>query len=202
MTDQELVEQYRSSGDMNTLAILYQRYVDLLYGVCLRYLEDRELAKDAVMNIFEELVVKLKKHEVEYVKSWLYTLAKNHCLMQLRSPKNLKTNSFEPDGMQFAEYPHLNGDNGLEENLDRLTGCMDKLPEEQRASVQMFYLQQKGYKEIAEITGMDWNRVRSQIQNGRRNLKICMEKNSNGMVNSESVPKRNNNSQNIDTGHK
>jgi RNA polymerase sigma-70 factor (ECF subfamily) len=43
--------------------------------------------------------------------------------------------------------------------------------------VELFYLQNKCYKEIAEDTGMDWNKVRSHIQNGRRNLKICMEKN-------------------------
>lgn len=146
--------------------------------------------------------MKLKKHEVEYVKSWLYTLAKNHCLMQLRSPKNLKTNSFEPDGMQFAEYPHLNGDNGLEENLDRLSACMDKLPDDQKSSVQLFYLQQKGYKEIAEITGMDWNRVRSQIQNGRRNLKICMEKNGIGTGMEAALPGQKNSYQKTDTGSK
>jgi DNA-directed RNA polymerase specialized sigma subunit, sigma24 homolog len=87
--DKELVNEFRLSGNLETLAVLYQRYMDLLYGVCLKYLKQPEPARDAVMQIFEELVVKLKKHEVDNFKSWLYTLAKNHCLMQLRTPKNL-----------------------------------------------------------------------------------------------------------------
>lgn len=161
---------------MAVLGELYQRYMDLLYGVCLKYLKEPETAKDAVMQIFEELVVKLKKHDVENVKSWLYTLAKNHCLMQLRTPRNLKTTEFKTELMQSEEDLHLNGVMTREANLDKMEKCLDTLPQDQKEAVQLFYLQGKCYNEIAESTGMDWNKVRSQIQNGRRNLKICMEK--------------------------
>ena len=176
LPDKELVNLFRTSRNMDVLAVLFQRYMDLLYGVCLKYLKQPETAKDAVMQIFEELVAKLPRHEVENFKSWLYTLAKNHCLMQLRTPKNLKTTEFNPDSMQLEEDVHLNGIQLKEENLQKLERCLETLSTEQKKAVELFYLQNKCYKEIAEATGIDWNKVRSFIQNGRRNLKICMEK--------------------------
>jgi RNA polymerase sigma factor (sigma-70 family) len=180
--DKELVNEFRLSGNLETLAVLYQRYMDLLYGVCLKYLKQPEPARDAVMQIFEELVVKLKKHEVDNFKSWLYTLAKNHCLMQLRTPKNLKTTEFKVEIMQSEEEVHLNGALQREENLQKMERCLQTLSAEQKMTVELFYLQNKCYKEIADITGFDWNKVRSHIQNGRRNLKICMEKNLSSKV--------------------
>lgn len=176
LPDKQLVELFQSSGDLEVLAILFQRYMDLLYGVCLKYLKEPETAKDAVMQVFEELVQKLPKHQVDNFKSWLYTLAKNYCLMQLRTPKNLKTTEFKPESMQSGEEMHLNGVMLKEENLQKMERCLQTLSAEQKVSVELFYLQHKCYKEIADITGLDWNKVRSYIQNGRRNLKICMEK--------------------------
>lgn len=176
LPDKELVDSFKASGDLEVLGVLFQRYMDLLYGVCLKYLKEPETAKDAVMQVFEELVQKLPKHQVDNFKSWLYTLAKNYCLMQLRTPKNLKTTEFNPDTMQSGEEMHLNGVFRKEENLQRMERCLQTLSEEQRVSVELFYLQDKCYKEIAAITGLDWNKVRSYIQNGRRNLKICMDK--------------------------
>jgi RNA polymerase sigma factor (sigma-70 family) len=178
LPDKELVNLFRTSGNMEVLAVLFQRYMDLLYGVCLKYLKQPETAKDAVMQIFEELVTKLPKHEVDNFKSWLYTLAKNYCLMQLRTPKNLKTTEFKVESMQLEEEAHLNGIQLKEENLKKLERCLQTLSTEQKKAVELFYLQNKCYKEIAEATGIEWNKIRSFIPNGRRNLKICME---NGM---------------------
>lgn len=174
-TDDQLVAAYRKSSDLKILASLYQRYLDLLYGVCVKYLEEPEAAKDAVMEIFEELAQKLPKHEVTYFRGWLYALAKNHCLMKLRSSSRLKLSSFDPDHMQTAEDLHLNDKVEQEEQLGRLSKCIETLSDDQRAVVELFYLQNKCYKEIETITGLQWNKVRSHIQNGRRNLKICME---------------------------
>ncbi len=175
-SDKELVIAYQQNGDLQLLAALYQRYMELVYGVCLKYLADPEIAKDAVMQIFEELIQKLKKHEVDNFKSWLYTLAKNHCLMQLRSQKNKKTVSISPDLMQSGEELHLNGELQKEAEFKKLERCLQTLSGEQQQTVQLFYLQQKCYNEIVEITGLDWKKVRSLIQNGRRNLKICMDR--------------------------
>jgi RNA polymerase sigma-70 factor (ECF subfamily) len=177
VSDRDLVLSYKKDYATETLGALYQRYMDLVYGVCLKYLKEREISRDAVLNIYEELVVKLKKHEVDNFKSWLYTLAKNHCLMYLRSPKNRKTREFVPDVMHFEENVHLNGELEDEANFSKLERCLKGLVKEQEQSVQLFYYEQKCYKDIADITGYDPQMVRSYIQNGRRNLKICMEKN-------------------------
>jgi RNA polymerase sigma factor (sigma-70 family) len=175
-SDAELVSVYKTTGSMEVLSQLYQRYMELVFGVCLKYLKDRELARDAVMNIYEEMVAKLKKHEVDNYKSWLYMVAKNHCLMHLRSPRNLKTKEFLPEVMQSAENVHLNGELENEANFDRLERCLQGLVKEQEDSIRLFYYEKKCYKEIADLTGYDWNKVRSFIQNARRNLKICMDK--------------------------
>ena len=174
-SDKQLVLAYQQTSDLKVLASLYQRYMDLVYGVCLKYLSDPETAKDAVMHVFEELVQKLKKHEVDNFKSWLYTLAKNHCLMQLRSQKNKKTVAISADLMQSGEELHLNGELQKDAEFKKLERCLQTLSGEQEQTVRLFYLQQKCYNEIVEQTGLDWKKVRSLIQNGRRNLKICME---------------------------
>ncbi|HWK05657.1 MAG TPA: sigma-70 family RNA polymerase sigma factor [Puia sp.] len=176
VSDQELVTAYRQSADLTILAVLYQRYMDLLYGVCLKYLKEPETAKDAVMAIFEELAQKLRKHEVDNFKGWCYTLAKNYCLMQLRSSKRIRTGELKDEPMQTADELHLNDIMEKEEHLDKLSKCLETLSSEQKTTVELFYLQSKCYKEIETITGLEWNKVRSHIQNGRRNLKICMDR--------------------------
>lgn len=161
---------------MSVLGELYQRYMELVYGVCLKYYKEPETAKDSVMLIFEELVLKLKKYEVDNFKGWLHQLAKNHCLMQLRTPKNKKTVEFNTELMQSGEDVHLNGVLEKEENFKKLEHCLDTLTDKQQEAIRLFYLESKCYDEIVEITGQEWNQVRSFIQNGRRNLKLCMEK--------------------------
>jgi RNA polymerase sigma factor (sigma-70 family) len=177
LTDDELVQSYKYQQNMDALGALYQRYMDLLYGVCLKYLKDTELAKDAVLQVYEELVVKLPKHDVENFRAWVHTVTKNHCLMYLRSPKNKQTVAFMPELMQNEQTVHLNGELDKEENYTKLEKCMQLLVNEQQTTIQMFYYEQKCYKDIADITGFEVGTVRSFIQNGRRNLKNCMEKN-------------------------
>jgi len=176
LTDKELVDLYKQSADLAVLGELYQRYMELVYGVCLKYFKDPEAAKDGVMQIFEELVLKLKKHEIENFRAWLHQVAKNHCLMQLRTPKNLKTVEFKTDLMQSEENVHLNGVLEKEENFKKLEYCIGTLTNDQQTAIRLFYLEEKCYNEIVKITGQGWNQVRSFIQNGRRNLKICMER--------------------------
>ncbi len=175
LSDAELVALYKTSHDTQVVGELYQRYMELVYGVCLKYLKHPENAQDAVINIYEELVSKLLKHEVDNFKAWLYTLAKNHSLMRLRSEKKAVTVNFDVELMQSEENVHLNGELDKEENFLKLEYCMNQLQEEQKKVIELFYLKDKCYNDIVAATGMEWNRVRSLIQNGRRNLKICME---------------------------
>jgi len=176
ISDQELIAAYKNSNNQQYISTLYQRYLDLVFGVCLKYFRDPERSKDAVMDIYVELSAKLKQHEIENFKGWLHVMTRNHCLMQLRTPRNLKTTEFNADFMQIEESWHLNGELEKEEQFNQLKQCLDNLASEQKLAVSLFYLEQKSYQQIAETTGLEWNKVRSYIQNGRRNLKICMEK--------------------------
>lgn len=176
--DADLISSYKSSGSLEVLGRLYNRYMPLVFGVCINYLKDEEQSKDAVMQIFEELIVKLKVHEVQNFKSWLHVLTRNHCLMALRKKSKHETVSLEETFVENTDFVHLDLDDTKEDKLSVMEKCMEKLPEEQRITVDLFYLQEKCYKEVAEMTGYDMLKVKSYIQNGKRNLKICIERNS------------------------
>ena len=176
-SDAELAQQYKSDGDINVLGELYGRYMEMAYGDCLKYFKEPEEAKDAVINIFEELVIKLKKHEVNNFKSWLYRVAMNHCLMKLRSKKSGRVVEIDESFMQTDIFSHQEDIDEKEMKLNALEKCLETLPSLQKQSIFLFYTEKNCYNEIAEKTGLEWNKVRSTIQNGRRNLKICMEQN-------------------------
>ncbi len=176
--DEQLVAEYQSSGDLLALGKLYQNYMSLVYGVCLKYLKDEELSKDAVMGIFEQLVTKLQEHEVKNFKSWLYVLSRNHCLMELRRKQKHITVNMEYGIMEYESFLHHEDEQVKEKKLSAMEKCMDTLSKEQRLSVDLFYLQQKCYAQVAQQTGFELKQVKSYIQNGKRNLKICIEKQS------------------------
>ena len=177
LNDGELIRLYKKSESLDIVGELYNRYTALTYGVCLKYLKDREESRDAVMQIFEKLITSLKEHEVLQFKGWLYVMARNHCLMQIRAKKGKNFEEISPFLMESDPEPHLESGPELETNLTKLEKCIEQLGSEQKQCVQLFYLQQKCYREITESTGFDLNKVKSHIQNGKRNLKICMEKN-------------------------
>lgn len=174
--DDELVTAYKQTHDLNVVGELFQRYMELVYGVCLKYLKQPEDAQDSTIAIFEELSTKLLKHEVDNFKGWLHTVTKNHCLMRLRSEKKQTVVKFDTELVQSEEAVHLNGVLEKEENFKQMEYCLGQLVSEQRKVIELFYLEGKCYNEIMETTGIEWNKVRSYIQNGRRNLKLCMEK--------------------------
>jgi RNA polymerase sigma factor (sigma-70 family) len=175
-TDNELVAEFTSTLDIQFAGELYNRYADLIYGVCLKYLKHPENAQDSAVAVFEELVAKIPKHTIENFKGWLYMLTKNHCLMRIRSGKKAHTVNIDAELMQSEDPTHLDGVLEKEENLVQLEYCMGELAIEQRQAVALFYIEGKCYNEISAITGIEWNKVRSYIQNGRRNLKLCIEK--------------------------
>jgi RNA polymerase sigma-70 factor (ECF subfamily) len=176
-TDEELIVLYRKSGELAIVGELYNRYTALVYGVCMKYLKNREESRDAVMQIFEKLMISLKDHDINVFKSWLYVTSRNHCLMQLRSRKGKNFEELSPFLMENGVNGHPEHGLDIESNLHKLEKCMDTLGNEQKKCVQLFYLEQKCYQEITVTTGFDLNKVKSYIQNGKRNLKICMEKN-------------------------
>lgn len=173
--DDVLLRRYRDTGDLAVLGELFDAHAEMVYYVCMRYLQDSERSKDAVMQIFEELIHKVNRQEIQKFGSWLYVLSRNHCLMQLRSDKSRQQISID----EFVEFPlSVHPDDDAEEKeqqLSALERCMERLPEKQKRSVDLFFLNEKCYKEIADMTGYSMNEVKSYIQNGKRNLKLCME---------------------------
>jgi len=177
-SEQHVLQEYRATGDLQLLGKLYEPYMPLIYGVCFKYYKDEAKSEDAVMQIFESLITKLRVHEVRNFKSWLYTLARNHCLMDLRIANRIDTVDIDSHLVESDAFlhQHHDGEQIPEERLALMESCLEELNVEQRQCVRLFYLEQKCYKEVAEITGYVSNRVKSHIQNGKRNLKICMEK--------------------------
>ena len=179
MPEAERLAEYRRRGDVALLGGLYEPYMDMVFGVCFKYLRDEEECKDAVMQIFEKLISDLRQHEVSNFKSWLHSVARNHCLMKLRM-------SQVTAGQDAADHPaqELEVEAGIDDDafmlntqLDALDECLQKLANEQRVSIELFYLQDKCYRDIAGETGFDIGKVKSYIQNGKRKLKICIESN-------------------------
>jgi RNA polymerase sigma-70 factor (ECF subfamily) len=178
--DQELIAQYRSTNDVALVGQLFERYTEMVYLVCLKYLKSEEESKDATMQIFEQLITALHKHEISNFKSWLHVLAKNHCLMQLRTRKKHSTDSLDEKSLPLVEqaaYREALEEGTPEEELQHLNNALQELGPEQRACVELFYLQKKSYKEVAELTGYEVGQVKSHIQNGKRNLKIYLDRN-------------------------
>lgn len=177
LSDEELLARYRNSHGMEYATALFVRYTDLIYGVCLKYLRDRDQGKDAVMDIYERMVEALRMHEVRHFKSWLFVTTKNHCLMKLRQEKTHPEVELKEFVMENADWAHLDGAEERETNLVKLEECIGKLEGKQKRCVEMFYLHKKSYREICAVTGFDFKAVKSYVQNGKRNLKTCLEKN-------------------------
>lgn len=176
-TDQELLDHYRTDGNTEWLGILLQRYTLLLFGVCMKYLKDEDEAKDAVQQIFLKVIQELGKYEVTFFKSWLYMVSKNFCLMRLREKQRIQSGALneeliatpqeETDIRQLEQSDHT---------LELLQQGLKELNNEQQQCVTLFYLEKKSYQEISDQTGYNFMQVKSYIQNGKRNLRIWVEK--------------------------
>ena len=173
--DNELLQHFCADKNNEWLGILLQRYTLLLLGVCMKYLKNEEEAKDAVQQVFLKTITELHKYKVEYFKSWLYMVAKNHCLMKLRdkvkytaeiNERILSTPDSEENKNEFIEK---------DVTLSNMQAALKLLNKEQQQCVTLFYLEKKSYKEIAEQTNYSLMQVKSHIQNGKRNLKQLLQ---------------------------
>ncbi|GAB4011458.1 sigma-70 family RNA polymerase sigma factor [Spirosoma migulaei] len=176
----DYVAAYRATGDLAILGELYEQHMELIYAVCYNYLRDEDEAKDAVMNLFEQLVTDLRRHEVQQFGPWLHSVARNYCLMQLRKnqahPKTELVTNATGDDVDELFLTDETDSLELEEDLTRMEACLKTLPAEQQTCLTLFYLERKSYTEVADLTGYDMKQVKSYLQNGRRKLKICMSK--------------------------
>lgn len=180
MSDAELIERYRYSYDNAYIGELFQRYSHMLFGVCLKYTKNEQEAKDMVMDVFEKVLTDLKRHQVENFRTWIYTVAKNQCLMAYRKEKRVEERheayiNLSKEIMESDLPAHLNGES--EEETDRkLNVAIESLNTEQKECIRLFYFEKKSYEEIESQTGYTFKQVKSYLQNGKRNLKIQLSK--------------------------
>lgn len=178
-TDEQLVMAYKLSGDKTLVGELFKRHSILCFAVCVKYLKNEDAAHDAVMSIFEKLFTDLNQHEISSFRNWLHSVARNYCLMQLRKPmfelyKNVWVDE-ENDGLLMENYTTLHPLDEVtdkEKKFEALTQALTGLNQQQRLCVELFYLKQLSYEQIAATTGLSMNEVKSYIQNGKRNLKL------------------------------
>lgn len=177
-TDQQLLEYFYADHNNQWLGILLERYTLLLLGVCMKYLKDEDEARDSVQQIFLKVITELHKYKVDYFKSWLYMVAKNHCLMKLRDRNGRQATEIKD--LAVAE-DEIDLENLLEKDrkLELMEQSLDELNKEQKQCVTLFYLDKKSYQEIAALTGYTFMQVKSHIQNGKRNLKMILERKMN-----------------------
>jgi len=177
-SDSELLQKYLDTGNLEILGELYNQYIHLVYGVCLKYLNNKEESKDTVNKIFENLIVEIPKFEIQNFRAWLYVVTKNHCLMEIRRRKTEKKRFEQYSADYFMESTDVShpidevSDNDLH---DSLNNCIEELKQKQKQCIRMFYFGKMCYKEISIELKLEEKKVKSFIQNGKRNLKICLE---------------------------
>ena len=173
-SDEKIVHEYHHSGAMDLFGELYQRYMLLVLGTCLKYLGNRTQAQDASNEVFIKLIDQLRKTKPLSFKVWLYVVTKNYCLEKIRSGKR------EPSMEPMGEHNLLDLKASKSEEKDSsirdywfslLRNALQKLPAKQRKSIELFFFEGLRYREIAQETGWSLNEVKSYIQNGKRNLK-------------------------------
>lgn len=181
LSDLELVAHYSQTDNKVCVGILFERYSSLVYAICLKYFKDPDESRDAAMHVFEKLFSDLKKHSISNFRSWLHSVTKNHCLMQLRKFKDIKiiggeTGQLITPIVEYHEFQHQTDEKELEVKLSEVENAILELSAEQKICIELFYLKEKSYQEVAEITGYSLNKVKSYIQNGKRNLKLIISK--------------------------
>ena len=172
LTDQEILKLFYADQNNEWLGSLLERYTMLLYGVSMKYLKNQEEARDAVQQIFLKVITELHKYEVTYFSSWLYMIAKNHCLMSLRNRKyKISVDSITEPVLETETQDPLKNETLLRD----LEEAMEHLNPEQKICIRKCYLDKKSYQAISAETGFTLLQVKSYIQNGKRNLRLLLE---------------------------
>lgn len=178
-SDEELLKHYKQSGNKELFADLFKKHVSVVYGSCLFYLQDKDEAQDATMQLFEKLMLDINNREIDNFKGWLSFVVRNHCISLIRKNKSQTKNiksyyEFEYEAPDYEQEEKINSvsDDMLLENMK---DCLPKLKEDQRVCVELFYLKNKSYQDIANETNFSLNEIKSYIQNGKRNLKLLLE---------------------------
>jgi len=178
-SDEDLLTLYVHTNSSGYIGELYNRYIPLIYGLFLKYLHNAERAEEATLELFKILLPKISCYEIKDFKTWIYSVAKNHCLQILKKEKKHISTDFDFSVEEPDHILHLL-ENGSKYEKEILNRCIEKLPKQQRITISMFFKDKMSYADIAEQTGYLLKTVKSQIQNGRKNLKTSIEKLQNG----------------------
>jgi RNA polymerase sigma-70 factor (ECF subfamily) len=178
LTDEELLQRYKTDEDSNWIGILFDRYAILLLGMCMKYLKNEEDARDSVQQIFLKVLAEINKHQVQFFRAWIYMVTKNYCLMQLRHKQQVRQEEVNENHLNNPAVPDEDKTKFIEKDilLENMQQALEQLNPEQRVCVKLFYLQKTSYQDIAEQTGYTLLQVKSYIQNGKRNLKQLLSK--------------------------
>jgi RNA polymerase sigma-70 factor (ECF subfamily) len=178
LSDSELLSRYQKEGDSNAMGILYKRYTIPLFGFCYKFLRREEEAKDAVTEIFMIVLEKAQQHDILSFRHWLYSVSRNYMHTFIRRRRHLSEELvFEEDPEFFIEKYESFSMCVAEPEITHLEKAMSLLEEDQKTCIEMFYMQEKSYRQVSSETGYDLNKVKSCIQNGKRRLKIYFEEN-------------------------
>lgn len=172
--DSDIIARYKKNNDKDLIGILFDRHSHLVYGICYQYLKNEDSCKDAVLTIFEKLFHDLDKYEVTNFSSWIHSVARNYCFAVLKKEHAM----VELSEVDKAIEDDCEDENSIlvENNLPHLNKALNSIKGKQKICVELFYLQNMSYIEITKKTGFSINEVKSNIQNGKRNLRIYLEK--------------------------
>lgn len=175
LSDLELLEMVKS-GNRRAEGEVFIRYSPLLLGISLKYLKNKSDAEDLMMVLFSKLPEKVKNSEIHNFKSWLFSVARNECLMELRK-KKMDFSDIENALLKVEDNSTLETEEFFikEKKIVEVENGIAKLKEDQRVCIELFYIQNKDYKTISNETKYDLKKVKSLIQNGKRNLKLILE---------------------------
>ena len=173
-SDEKLILRFQE-GDINAYNELVKRYKDRLLNFVLRYFNNVEQAEDVV----QDTLIKLYTHASYYknvakFSTWIFTIAKNNALTELRKNKRKKTDSLWTDDGQVIDI------NSKEESLDskvqnevaidQLNKFLDEIPENFRMAVVLRDFQELSYEEISKILEIPIGTIKSRINRGRIQL--------------------------------
>jgi len=174
-TDDQLIAAYKD-GDQRAFDVLFKKHLHRILGICANTLEQEEDCKDVTMDMYVVLRRELVRHEIHHFEGWLYTIVRNYCLKLIRERKQQQQMETldGPWAAFLQETNNLQQQYQDEELMLNLKKAIQELKPDQKECISLFYLDGHSYKEIAEATGLSLNKVKSNIQNGKRNIRIAL----------------------------
>lgn len=170
----------RDHGDQDAFAEIVYLYQDATYNLCYRMLYERTEAEDATQEAFIRAYNNLHRYDVNRsFKTWLLSIASNHCIDRLRK-RRLKYLSLDeplPSSMQMALSSDQPGPEAMavrNEHSERIQALLAELPPDDRAGIVLKYWYDYSYAEIAEVLDTTESAIKSRLFRARRALAEMM----------------------------